>query len=155
MVDPAEWFALADIVFDMYEKATEKQKFGVSLAHIPPDLVTQHKSQWEGASDPYTQLKASITGATAKTSAQLFLDLHGLSYNCKPSDYARQAAAILHKIPETGSTKGTASQVKGWLIKGLVENKLPSNVRPTLAKREMDTDKLQDYTDEADKLVNA
>ena len=35
-VEPDEWFALADIVFDMYEGDTEKKKFAVSLEKIPP-----------------------------------------------------------------------------------------------------------------------
>ena len=68
------------------------------MKKIPPELVTQHKSEWMGAADPYTKLKASKMGATAKTSAQLFLDLHALPYNGKPSDYARKCAAILHNI---------------------------------------------------------
>ena len=152
---PSDWFEMADIIFDVFDPPpSEKQKFAVSLPVIPNDLVRQHKAQWKDQRDPYTKLKASITGATAKNSAQLYLEFHSLTYSGRPSDYARQAAAILDKIPGTGTAAATASQVKGWLIKNALEQKLPANIRPMLAKKDMDTKKLQDYTDEADKLVN-
>ena len=72
-----------------------------------------------------------------------------------PSNYASEAITILDKIPGTGEAAATVTQVKGWLVKNLLENQMSANIRPTLAKAEMDSSKLQEYTDLAEYLFSA
>ena len=150
--DPAQWFKMADRVFQMYPDATETDKFGTALAVVPEEIYTRHTAAWEASTTPWTALKQSVTGASTKSPQQLFTQLLDLPMASTPSDYVREAVAIMKKVPGKDGKAQTLSTFQGWLAKNLAEQKMPVHLRPTLAAVDLDADDMQSYVDRADQL---
>ena len=150
--DPAQWFKMADRVFQMYPDATETDMFGTALAVVPEEVYTRHTAAWEASTTPYTALKRSVTGASTKSPQQLFTQLLDLQLASNPSDFIREAVAIMKKVPGRDGKAQTLSTFQGWLAKNLVEQKMPAHLRPTLAAVDLDADDMRSYVDKADQL---
>ena len=150
--DPAQWFKMADRVFQMYSEATETDMFGTALAVVPEEVYTRHTAAWENSTTPYTALKLSVTGASTKSPQQLFTQLLDLQLASNPSDFIREAIAIMKKVPGKDGKAQTLSTFQGWLAKNLAEQKMPVHLRPTLAAVDLDADDMRSYVDTADQL---
>ena len=150
--DPAQWFKMADRVFQMYPEATETDKFGTALAVVPEEVYTRHTAAWESSTTPYTALKRSVTGASTKSPQQLFTQLLDLKLASNPSDFIREAVALMKKVPGKEGKAQTLSTFQGWLAKNLAEQQMPVHLRPTLAAVDLDADDMQSYVDKADQL---
>ena len=73
--DPAQWFRMAEAVFEMFPNASEVDKFGTALGVVPEEIYTRHAAAYEGSSTKWTALKDSVTGVSTKSPQQLYTQL--------------------------------------------------------------------------------
>ena len=150
--DPAQWFRIAESAFEMYPGATEVDKFGTALGVVPERIYTRHAAAYEGSSTKWTALKNSVTGASTRSPQQLYTQLLELSLTGPPSDMVREAVTICKRVPGLKGKPQTLAGFQGWLVKNVVESKLPAQIRSHLAATPLDADNLGAYVDAADQL---
>ena len=153
--EPAFWFELADAQFALYTspEPTEKQKVALAATIIPISILKSHREAMTDPTSPYTKLKTSITGAKVKSDIDLCTELlqAKLAPEEPPSDYLRRFLSTFAEVKgDDGKAMTTATQVKGWLAKHMLERQLPPVVASAMVSDRLDAAKPQTYMDKVD-----